>query len=630
MTVAAPRRLLVDARPLDHPTARQRGIGRYVTGLLRGLADIDAPAVAMVGSAREAAMVADAAPGIEIDTLCRSTIRRRASADTWFVATQLMLHPISLDPIPSCVTEARLPVAAVMYDVIPYRYPELYLDRPAPRRQAPLRAALARTLDLVLAISRFAAETSCDALALDPARIEVIGAGVDDRFRRPSEDPRRVVASIVPDADEPYVVSVTGADERKNTRGLLAAWGRLPAAVRDRHRLVIAAGAPAPLLAEWQAAARSAGCSDRVTFAGAVSDAEMVALLQGARLAVVPSLEEGFGLPVVEAAACGAPVICSDVSSLPDVLDEPAACFDPRDPHSIATAIERALTDDAHRAVLFGAGERAVRRWRWDETARRVVRAVANGRPRRPPPRAPRVRLALAGPFEESASPIGAVDAAVVEALGRATDAEIVRLVDVSCSSASTRPAWDRYPAGAAPSLLKAHEFDHVTVVLGNAADHVAAERLARAHPCHVWLHDSSLVALHLGLAALSGSPEWSVRHMSERVTASHGEELLATIAAGGDGGLLDADRYAACGARLLDETLRAARSVIVHDEDMLHAALAATGGRCPVLVVPLPSSAQAGGGWTFDDLAAALLSWWDSVDALGAGTVHRAGLPAA
>ena len=111
------------------------------------------------------------------------------------------------------------------------------------------------------------------------------------------------------------------------------------------------------------------GVRDRVVFTGALDDDELVAVLQGAALSVMPSFEEGFGLPVLEAAACGVPAIWSNTSSLPEVLDEPTACFDPHDPSAIAEAIVRALTDDAHRSTLLAAGERAVQRWTWQHVA---------------------------------------------------------------------------------------------------------------------------------------------------------------------------------------------------------------------------------------------------------------------
>ena len=286
--------LLVDARPVDHPTARQRGIGRWVTGLLTGLRDIDAPVIALYGSDADAEVLADAIPGLTTRHWSPQVVRKHAVDGTWYLATQLMLHPIPLDPIPRCVTAAGLPVAAVMYDVIPYRHPELYLAEPNARHQADLRAPLARTVDAMLPISDFAATTAAEELRFPIERIHTIGAGVDDSFRPAVDDPRERTRRVLPAELGPYVVTVAGRDDHKNVEGLLRAWAHVDRALgdthRDRHHLVIAGAHDDALLARWTRWANDANVSDRVVFTGHLDDDELVAVLQGAALAVTPSL----------------------------------------------------------------------------------------------------------------------------------------------------------------------------------------------------------------------------------------------------------------------------------------------------------------------------------------------------
>ena len=140
--------------------------------------------------------------------------------------------------------------------------------------------------------------------------------------------------------------------------GPARAGASLVAPPRDRHGAL-----PGGVAALGGLGSRGGG-QRPVVFTGSVDDDEMVSILQGAGLAVMPSLEEGFGLPVVEAAACGVPVICSNFTSLPEVLDEPGRAPIPatrRDRY----AIDRALTDDEYRQVLLTAGEWAAQRWTW-------------------------------------------------------------------------------------------------------------------------------------------------------------------------------------------------------------------------------------------------------------------------
>jgi glycosyltransferase involved in cell wall biosynthesis len=378
------KRLLVDARPLTHPTAGGRGVGNHVAGLLEGLAAIGAPATALVASEDARSSVPSRFPADDVEVLSRDAIRRHAVDGTWFLATALYLHPVSLDPIPGAVTDARMPVAALLYDVIPYRYPDQYLGEDDPARQARLRAVWARTVDVHCANSAFVARTAVEELGLDADRIRVTGAAAGARFRpaRPGSEPR---------PGGPYVVAVTGADERKNTHGLLRGWALVPETLRGTTRLVVAATPPAPTLTAWHRLAEQLGIDDSVQFASRLGDDDLVALLQHARLGVVPSTEEGFGLPVLEIAACGPPVVCAGVSSLPELLTDVAAHFDPTSPDDIARAIIRGVRDDGHRGRLLAASAGALRRWRWDRVAADVVAAIDAVGPRRPvatrPPR---------------------------------------------------------------------------------------------------------------------------------------------------------------------------------------------------------------------------------------------------
>lgn len=333
--------LLVDARPVDHPTARNRGIGRYTIGLLSGLQQVGAPVVALYETDTEAGVLAAAVPGLALQRWSPAVIRAHTMPGAWYLATQLMLHPIPLDPVPRIITEAGLPVAAVMYDVIPERYPEQYQQRHTARAQVQLRGILTRTLDALLAISQFAADTAAHELRFPAQRIAMIGAGVEGQFMPATADPWPRLREVLHADGRAVVVSVVGSDPRKNTHRLLSAWGKVPAAVRRTHRLVVVGAHDDALLAQWQQWAHAAGVGHDVAFTGGVTDDEMVAVHQVAALAVMPSTEEGFGLPVLEAAACGCLVITSNVSSLPEVLAERAAEFDPYDVAAIAAAIER-------------------------------------------------------------------------------------------------------------------------------------------------------------------------------------------------------------------------------------------------------------------------------------------------
>jgi glycosyltransferase involved in cell wall biosynthesis len=388
---------------------------------------------------------------------------------------------------------------------------------------------------------------------------------------------------------ERYVVAVTGEDERKNTHGLLRAWARVDPAVRaGRHLVIVAAHSPG-VVQRWSGWADDVGVRDGVIFTGSVSDDEMVGLLQRAELAVMPSTEEGFGLPVLEAAACGTPAICSNVSALPEVLDEPAACFDPFDPGSIAAAIERALVDAAHRRELAEAGRRAAARWTWPGVAERALDGLAElGRRWPQRVRIPESRVAVAGPFGGSASAIGQYDERLLDAVGRRlheipNPPSIDVFVDAAASSEPTAPG--RRPVRAIGRYTADWNHDHIVAILGDSPSHIATAELALAVRCHVWLHDASLVGVHLGLANGSGNQEWAEQHAREQLRRN---EVAATIALIGDDELLDPARYDALGVRLLGETLDNARSVIVSSSQAAGIVADLRPQHAPLLVLPL------------------------------------------
>lgn len=581
--------LLVDARPVDHPTARQRGIGRYVHGLLEGLVRIGAPHTALYGSDAEYAVLSESIPGLNLVRLSPEVFRRHMGPDEWYLATLLMQTPVPWDPIPSIITRSRIPVAAVMYDVIPYRYPERYLRFLPGRREAELCGALAKTVDAMAAISTFSADTAAEVFDFPRDRIAVVGAGVGPEFvARTVRDhgrPERVLPATV----ERYVIAVTGGDERKNTHGLLHAWSLLPERIRTRYHLVVACAVSRHQLTDWRTQADELGLGDQVIFTGAVSDTEMVALHQYASLSVMPSIDEGFGLPVIEAAASGIPAICSGVSSLPEVLDEPAACFDPHDPISIAERITIALEDDTVRATLLAAGERATRRWRWERVAADTIAALGAIGPRwHQPRRRLHHRLALAGPMEGSASGIGVYDIALVDALHRRIaerrDTSLSVFVESSGSTEPTRGDLGRFPIRALGHAYKQWDYDDIVFVLGSSHFHVAAAELARRLDGHLWLHEPSLVGVHLGIADGAATRDWAERYLRERF--AHAGTAERAAATGLD--LRNYDQLDAAGITLLDETIATARSVIVSTTIAADTVRRLRPDGPPLLVMPL------------------------------------------
>jgi glycosyltransferase involved in cell wall biosynthesis len=265
------------------------------------------------------------------------------------------------------------PTAVVVYDLVPFVDRAQAHAGTARIEKATIRPALRRAA----ALPCISAATRDDLVRLFPharAKATVIPLAADAAFAGPAAAPGR------PDAHRPYVLAVGTLEPRKNLERLVAAWAQLPVALRERHDLVLV-GARGWDDSAILRAARDAGAH----LLGRVTDDDLHALYAGASAFVYPSLYEGFGLPVLEAMAAGAPVVTSSVSSLPEVAGDAALLVDPLDTPAIAHAIERVLTDPALAEELRRSGRERARAFSWERTARETLALLEGlaGAPRR-------------------------------------------------------------------------------------------------------------------------------------------------------------------------------------------------------------------------------------------------------
>jgi glycosyltransferase involved in cell wall biosynthesis len=171
-----------------------------------------------------------------------------------------------------------------------------------------------------------------------------------------------------------YILFVGTLEPRKNIQGLLAAYRILVERDPATPKLVLAGGVT-PAAHPWVAESRSAPLGGRVEIAGYVPDDRRTALYADARLLVLPSFEEGFGLPVLEAMALGVPVVASDRGALPEVLGGAGLLVDPSDVGGLARAMESVLADAGIAARMRGDGLQRARGFDWLESARTLLGA---------------------------------------------------------------------------------------------------------------------------------------------------------------------------------------------------------------------------------------------------------------
>lgn len=269
-------------------------------------------------------------------------------------------------------------VSISLYDLIPLLNPEEYFAfNPLYERFYLRKLEQIKRATLFLAISEFSREEGLAHITDSRARFVNVAAGHDARFKLcelSAEAANTLTAKW--GITKPFVLYTGGTDERKNLPRLIQAFAKLPSHLRAGHQLVLAGNiAPGEMVSLNRQVIRSALKSDEICFTGYVSDDDIVALYNLCSLFVFPSWHEGFGLPALEAMACGAPVIGANTSSLPEVIGLPEALFDPFDVSAIAQKMTQALVDDAFRARLREHGLRQASLFSWDETAKRALRA---------------------------------------------------------------------------------------------------------------------------------------------------------------------------------------------------------------------------------------------------------------
>jgi glycosyltransferase involved in cell wall biosynthesis len=231
-----------------------------------------------------------------------------------------------------------------------------------------------RTAAHLLADSRATKGDLVRLYGADPGRITVAHLGIDPTIVPVRDRNRLAEVRHKYGIAGPYVLYVGTLQPRKNLVRMIDAFARVPAAQREGGDLqLVLAGKQGWLSEAILARPKALGIEDRVVCPGFVDDGDRAALYSGASLFVMPSLYEGFCMPVLEAMACGVPVACSNVSSLPEVAGDAALLFDPLATEMMATTMERALKSEKLRRQMVQRGVERVGVFAWARCAEQVL-----------------------------------------------------------------------------------------------------------------------------------------------------------------------------------------------------------------------------------------------------------------
>lgn len=294
-------------------------------------------------------------------------IARRTGVDLWFSAAQGIPFGRGFKK------------AVMVHDMIPLLFPKLHPRRTVLYYGFALRHAC-RHADLVLANSAATKVDLVSKLGANASKVVVTPLGPGNRVEpvsAESVDPEQLRALGV--RSERFVLTLCNLDYRKNLGRLVEAFGQVAASDQGRELGLVVVGAKrgtqhAPLM---DAIARL-GLEARVDLLGYVPDGALPALFASCELFAFPSLYEGFGLPILEAMALGAPVVCSGVSAMPEVGGDAARYFDPEDVDAMAGVLIGALRDAPGRAAMRAQGRKRATMFTWNRTARATLEAFSS------------------------------------------------------------------------------------------------------------------------------------------------------------------------------------------------------------------------------------------------------------
>ena len=339
------------------------GVRRYASELIHTLARTTSHEIVLFG--------APAATPLPVSIQRRPVKRRTPTNLGWsLVDLPLAVGRERLDVFHAPAYTAPLrrgrPLVLTIHDVSYERHPEWYPYRRGPMRRWFYRRS-AMSADIIITDSEFSRAEISDAYSIDPERIVVVPLGVGRPFLGAIRNPENVFK-------EPYLLHVGDLHTRRNLGMLIRALahGRSDSLI-DRMPLVVLAGVDRGERARLEDEARRARVS--LCFAGVPADATLAGLYAGAAAFVYPSRYEGFGLPLLEAMACGAPVIAARAGAIPEVVGNAGILVDPDDESAMASAIAQIIHDGGVADRLRETGRLRASAFTWERTTALTVAA---------------------------------------------------------------------------------------------------------------------------------------------------------------------------------------------------------------------------------------------------------------
>jgi glycosyltransferase involved in cell wall biosynthesis len=327
--------------------------------------------------------------------------------------------------------------------------------------------------------------------------------------------------------------------------------------------------------------AAEGGAEDDLLLTNFAPEEVLVSLYQAAHLFVFPSYYEGFGLPLAEAMACGAPVIASAVSSMPELVRQPQALFNPHDPPAVTDILLRGATDPAFRALLRRSGEGASQRFAWQRVAEATLEAYRRTGEGLRPARRTRPRVAIVTPYPPELSGVAVYSANLIGFLSEWCDVDCFVRGEPRAYATPLHSRTRLFPASTLEGRNELVRYDRIVYCMGNSDHHEFVLRALERLPGDVLTHDVRLVRFYEWRSGTGGPA------LAETLSSMYGRRLPPEL----EGALaLRTDEARRLGVWMMGDVIRLADRVLVHSSfarDVVRLEAEAAGEAVEVLTLP-------------------------------------------
>jgi len=358
------------------------GIGVYIRECISQLADIDKKNqyFVIVNKHGDGSFI----PSADNFTILLSSITRKHYfiKDLWnlfFLPFLLKANNIDIYFNPRYILpffKRNTKMVVTLHDMIAFLYPEIWSGLSGFRIRNYIKLSSQRA-DVILTVSNSAKKDIVRILKIPEDKIKVIYCGVNKKLYKPIPDlSLQGLVKRKYGIRKKFILIVGPLGTRKNHDRLIDAYSILPKYIREDYQLIIT-GEKKGTYNNLLKKASKTRLADDIVFTGFIPEKEMPMVINAASLFVFPSLYEGFGIPLLEAMACGTPILASNVSSIPEVVGSAALLFDPYNINEMASVIDRVVTDKDLRQKLVQRGFERIKKYSWENTAKEILGVFA-------------------------------------------------------------------------------------------------------------------------------------------------------------------------------------------------------------------------------------------------------------